>query len=183
MRTLWDRLIGSPRALAAAVAGLVLVAATVVMVVAASGGPDATAAAAAAPTPESSAESPGADPTEKASKAVPEVIPPDKDVYCPAFAQIQSGGLTTPGDNDEDGVDLAELSATFDGLITRYSKAERVAPLSLRDEYAQALGYLRQGKKATTSKDVELLKALVVNLESLNDSMDTIQGKSAQFCG
>lgn len=186
MRAWWSRLTGSPRSLAAVGAGLVVLVATATTLVVVTGGEDAARPATASnPSPESSSDGKGADddPSTKASKGPNDTRPPDKDVYCPAFRQIRGGGLTTPGDDEQDGVDLAELSRTFDSLLTRYGRAERVSPLSLRDDYAQALGYLEQGKKATASNDVELLKALVVNLDSLNDSMDAIQAKSAQFCG
>lgn len=183
MREWWSRLLGSPRALAAVGAGLVVVVATVVTVLVTTGDDDTTPGAAGTPSSTSSTGSPQAPEKQKASKGPQADLPPDKDAYCPAFDQIREGGLTTPGAEDEDGVDLAKLSRTFDGLLSRYRAAERVSPLSLRDDYAQALGYLEQGKKATTSGDIDLLKALVVNLDSLNDSMDTIQTRSAQFCG
>lgn len=183
MRAWWGRLVGSPRALAAVGAGLVIVMAVVTTLVMVSGGEDTSPASAATASTASPSTSPRAtEPSAKASKAPAAVLPPDKDVYCPAFRRIRDGGLTRPGDDEESGVDLAELSRTFDGLISRYSAAERVSPLSLRDDYAQALGYLRQGKKATDSEDIGLLKALVANLDSLNDSMESIQAKSATFC-
>lgn len=185
MRAWWSRLIGSPRALAAVGVGLVVVVAAVAALLVASGDDDTSPAAAAA-TPSAGASSAApeeAGPSAKAPRTAPTVLPPDKDVYCPAFDKIRGGGLTTPGDDEEAGADLAELSRTFDGLLARYGKAASVAPLSLRDDYAQALGYLRQGKKATDSQDLGLLKALVSNLDSLNDSMTSIQAKSAQFCG
>lgn len=180
MRAWWSRLAGSPRALTAVGAGVVV--ATIVTFLVTTGD-DTAPAAAGTPSSTSSTSSPRATAKPKESNDPQADLPPDKDAYCPAFRKIREGGLTTPGGEDEDGVDLAELSRTFDGLLSRYLTAQRVSPLSLRDDYAQAVGYLKQGKKATTSRDVDLLKALVVNLDNLNDSLDAIETRSAQFCG
>lgn len=182
MREWWDRLLASPRALAAVGVSVAVVVAVAALLLVTDGGDDTPASAASSSNAPSKGSSDSPAPTATASKGPRKVLPPDKDEYCPAFRQIQKGGLTSPGDEEDEHVDLAELSRTFDQLISRYSAAERVSPLSLRDNYAQALGYLRQGKKAVSSKDVVLLKALVVNLESLNRSMEAIQTKSATFC-
>ncbi|MDR7086544.1 hypothetical protein J2X11_001383 [Aeromicrobium panaciterrae] len=171
-----SRLLDSPRDLAIAGASLVAVAAVVtalfVLPADSNGGGKPSAES---PSAGSSSAAPSAE-------ASPSSLPPDKDKYCPAFRQMQKGGLADSGDKEEEGVDTSELSKLFDQLLSRYSKAERVAPLSLRDDYAKALGFLREGKKAADSNDPELLKALAVNLETLNASMDAIQTKSAKFC-
>ena len=174
----WSRLVGSPKALALVGASLAVVAVV------------AAAAFFVLPTNADSpkAERPGASPSSSASapsvdKPPPTNLPPDKDTYCPAFREIRKGGLaTTPNNEDAEGVDLAELSKVFDQLISRYSKAGSVSPKRLRDDYAKTIGFLREGKKAVDSKNVDLLKALAVNLETLNDSMSAIQSKSARFC-
>lgn len=182
----WGRLIASPRALGAVGVGVVLLVVLLVTAVVGSGeeddGPSSSQGEDSPSAPEDTGPEDSPEDDESPSEADP-VLPPDPDVYCPAFAQIQEGGLAGSGGEEDESVDLAELSQTFDTLLTRYGQAERVAPLELREDYAQALGYLRQGKRATESGDVELLKALVVNLESLNDSMETIQSESESLCG
>lgn len=183
MRTWWTRLTSSPRALAVA-GGLVVLALVVGAVVTLGGsddGPDSAPAAAATSSPEAE-QQPGDESEAEDPEAPPSPLPPDRDAYCPAYAQIREGGLTTPGTDEDEQIDLGELSRTFVQLIERYETAARVAPQELRDDYARALDYLRQGRRATQSQDVELLKALVVNLESLDDSMSAIQSASARYC-
>lgn len=182
----WLSRIGGRRAVlvAAAIAAVAVVAAVVLLVT--TGGDDSE------PAPTSTRQGPGsskstAAPEDEVPSAAPSQTqsPPSRDRYCPAFQEIRAGGLTagTDEDDDEAGVDLAGLSRTFDDLVGKYEKAERVSPLSLRDDYAKALGFLREGKKATASGDEELLRALVLNLETLNASMSTIETKSAAYCG
>jgi hypothetical protein len=182
MRRWWDRVLASPRALAAVGIGVVVVVAVAATVaITSSGDDDPSSSAVTARSPRSPADAPTKNPGKGATTA-PTVLPPNRDKYCPAFRQITKGGVSTPGGDEDDQVDLAELSRTFARLLTLYETAARVSPRSLRDDYAQAIGYLKQGEKATASKDVQLLKALVVNLDNLNDSMDAIQSKSATFC-
>ena len=175
-----SRLVDSPRALAITGAGLAATAALVTALLVLPGDAKTNDDDPGAGSPSASG-SPTAAPTN--DKPLPTNLPPDKDVYCPAFRQIKKGGLaSSTNDEDADGVDLAELSKVFDTLIARYSKAGSVSPKSLRDDYARTVGFLREGKKAVDSKDVNLLKALALNLETLNDSMTAIETKSAKFC-
>ncbi len=174
----WSRLVDSPKALALVGASLAVGAVVVVALVA-----NTTNAGSEEPAGSGSSPSSSASAAPTAEKPLPTNLPPDKDVYCPAFRQIRKGGLaSSTNDEDADGVDLAELSRVFDTLIARYSKAGSVSPKSLRDDYARTVGFLREGKKAVDSKDVDLLKALALNLETLNDSMEAIGNKSAKFC-
>ncbi|WP_332643894.1 hypothetical protein [Aeromicrobium sp.] len=174
-----SRLLDSPRALAITGAGLAAAAAVVTALLVLPGDAKTDDAKPGAASP--SASAPSAAPT--ADEPPPTNLPPDKDVYCPAFRQIKKGGLaSSTNDEDADGVDLAELSRVFETLIARYGKAGSVSPKSLRDDYARTVGFLREGKKAVDSKDVDLLKALALNLETLNDSMEAIESKSAKFC-
>lgn len=173
-----SRLVDSPKALAL-VGGSLAVCAVIVVALLANN------TNAGSEQPEGSGSNPSSSASAKpsAEKPPPTNLPPDKDKYCPAFRQIQKGGLaSSTNDEDADGVDLAELSTVFDQLIARYGKAGSVSPTSLRDDYARTVGFLREGKKAADSKDVDLLKALALNLETLNDSMEAIQSKSAKFC-
>ncbi len=174
----WHRLLASPRALVAVgVLVAAVVVATTITVATRGSGDEPTAAPSSGATPDRSEAA-----TPAPAESTPSGEPPDRDEYCPAFRKIRSGGLAQPGDEDSDTVDLQSLSRTFDGLISRYDDAARVSPLSLRDDYAKALGYLREGQKAVDSGDVDLIKALVVNLDTLNASMDAIAKKSRSFC-
>lgn len=113
----------------------------------------------------------------------PTAQPPDKNEYCPAFEKIKAGGFESQADENADGqVDLDELERKFDELLKKYRAAERVSPVSLRDNYAEVLGFLQEGRKAVRSGDVDQLKALVSNLDTLNTSMKTIQTESGPFC-
>lgn len=181
MRTRWTRLLENPPVLVGV--GVLVVALVVGGVLLLRDGTDdardpSAAAAASEPAPD---EPSGAEDGD-AQDAPPSPLPPDPDRYCPAYAEIREGGLSTPGSDEDAPVDLAELATTFERLIDRYEAAARVAPVALRDDYAQALQYLRQGRRATSTQDVDLLRALVVNLDSLDDTIGAIQTVSDRLC-
>lgn len=128
-------------------------------------------------------QSPKSEATPTPTLPDPTALPPDADEYCPAFAAIKKGGPQLEGSGDEDeNMNLASLSRMFDQLITKYSRAEKVAPVSLRDDYGRTLNYLRQSKAAADSGDEDLLLALATNLDSLNESMEAIVSGSERFC-
>lgn len=130
----------------------------------------------ATPTPTPTVElTPSETPTPTISPTKPD------DPYCVAFAKITAGGVQTGEDGD--GVDFAELAARFTDLIGKYTAAAKLAPEELTDDYERVLGYLTQGKEAVNSRDIEELKSMVRNLDSLNDSMDSIEQASRQMCG
>jgi hypothetical protein len=101
--------------------------------------------------------------------------------YCKAFSAITAGGVETGG--DEGGADFAKLSKTFSDLIAKYSAAAKLAPKNLTTAYATVLSYLKQGKQAVDSRDLDQLKEMVKNLDSLNETMTTIQTESQKLCG
>jgi len=182
MPTWWSRLTSSPKYLAAAggAAGVVLIAVVVTIIATGADADDPEGPQTTTPTSTPSADSTTAVPEPTLD---PTAHPPDKDEYCPAFDKIKAGGFETQADENADGqVDLDELGRKFDELTQKYTAAEKVSPASLRDDYARALGFLREGKKAVESRDIELLKALVSNLDTLNESMETIETKSDPFC-
>lgn len=182
MRTWWTRLTSSPPAM---VGVGVLVLALVVGGVLLLRGSDNDAPG-ADPASAATTDTPGGDDPAAAASETPSVptspLPPDPDRYCPAYAEIREGGLTRPGRDEDAPVDLAELTRTFTSLVDRYQAAARVAPEELRDDYAQALQYLRQGRRAAAAEDVELLRALVVNLDALDATIAEIQAASDRLC-
>lgn len=101
--------------------------------------------------------------------------------YCKAFARITASSVETG--EGEGSVDFAALKKTFDRLITLYTDAAKLAPASLADDYDKVLDYLKQGRKAVTSKDLNELKTMVRSLSKLNDTMASIQSHSTELCG
>lgn len=184
MRAWWTKVRSSPGALiGAGFSGGLVVAAVVALVVFGLDSDEATSSSADAAKPDQSMLQPDtSDPEANGDDSAAEILPPDPDVYCPAFFAIRSGGIAPGTDDESDQVDLKALKVTFDDLLKKYRAAERVSPLGLRDDYAQALVYLRQGRRAVASNDVNLLKALVANLDSLNASMSSIETKSIALC-
>jgi len=127
-----------------------------------------------APAPSASEEpaSPSATPSPASTKK--------QSPYCRAFTRITAGGLSTS--SDDGSVDFDELSNKFADLIKKYSAAAALAPPSLDEDYAQVLVYLRQGKRAVDSRNLDQIKAMVRNLSSLNSTMENIQTESEELC-
>lgn len=100
--------------------------------------------------------------------------------YCAAFQSIKTSDIEAT--NAEGEMDFPRLSRTLGSLIDKYSQAAALAPPNLKPDYEKALRYMRQGKKAAESQNFKELKTLVRNLSSLNQTMDSIQGKSEQIC-
>lgn len=177
MPSWWSRLPSTTRRLlAVAGAAMVVVAAFSAVMLATDGSDDSPVAAAASPTADTT-------PSESAEpSAEPSGLPADKDEYCPAFEAILAGGSTPDQDEEDSGVDLADLERRFADLEKKYSAAARVSPLPLRDDYRRVLAFLREGQRSVSSRDVDRITALVSNLGTLNDNMAAIEDKSAAFC-
>jgi hypothetical protein len=160
-------------AAAAGVAAIIVVAVLVTR-----GGDDAAPADSAADRDPASQSSPGAEPSPSDDASGSSGTVSD---YCTAYAAIRDGGFES--DDEEEGVDLDELSRKFNELIIKYVAASGLAPSGLRDDYGTALDYLQQGKVAVDSGEVDQVRLLVRTLPELNDTIDTIQRRSDQLCG
>lgn len=123
--------------------------------------------------PTSSTPSASATTTPTASKSV--------SPYCAAYAKIVAGGKETT--KDEGGLDFAKMSATYADLIDRYSKAAKLAPAQLKDDYAKALTMLRDMKAAADAKDFNQLREMFKKLGTLNATLDSISKTSTELCG
>lgn len=109
-----------------------------------------------------------------------ELTAPERGRYCRAYAALPAQVLMD--DDDDGGVDLAQLSRTFSALSTNYAAARDVAPVGLVSDYATVLGYLQTAQQAITSKDVDQIKIMVTNLGTLNDFMANIETTSKRLC-
>jgi hypothetical protein len=101
--------------------------------------------------------------------------------YCRAYAALDARGSASTLDEDQ-GVDLAELSRTFAAISRDYTAARAVAPATLVPDYSTVLGYLTTARQAVRSKDVDQIKIMVTNLGTLNQYMSRIQGTSQRLC-
>ncbi len=101
--------------------------------------------------------------------------------YCQQYERILAGGGNT--DQNEDSVSLDELSKTFAQLIDKYSKAKKLAPPELQASYTKVIDRLTSMKSAVDDRDLDRIKAMLGQLDSLNDTMDRIQQVSRQLCG
>ena len=144
-----------------------------------SAAPSATASRTPTPTPTPSAS---ATPTTGPSTA-PRPTPTravQKEAYCKAFSRIRTGSVSA--DSNGDGVDFNELADLFGRLITEYGRAAKAAPSSLDHEYARVLAYLKDMREAVVSRDLDGIKAMMDNLELLNEEMARIEAESEQIC-
>jgi len=132
-----------------------------------------TASASATPTPSATTASPTPSPST--------TRPVQKIAYCKAWKQITTSSVTSG--SDEGSVDFAELADLFSSLIKSYSSAAKAAPSSLDQEYATVVAFLKDMRTAVVAKDLDGIKAMIANLDLLNDHMATIQKESERICG
>lgn len=104
----------------------------------------------------------------------------EQDRYCAAWAGV---GLNIPASGEEEeGVDLVELTRTFETLEQSYVEASGAAPADLVADYQTVIGYLRTSRDAARSGDVEQVKVMVTNLGTLNEYMSDIETASRRMC-
>lgn len=143
------------------------------------------ATSASAPLPVSATPTPSVSPTPSATPTPTPTPSPTRAVqkvaYCKAFRQITTGPVST-GSGDE-ALDYDALADRFTVLITVYSSAAKAAPSSLDRQYAAVLAYLTDMREAVVTKDLDGIKAMIANLELLNEAMAAIQEKSEEICG
>lgn len=134
-----------------------------------------TASASASPTPTPSATTASPTPSPSTTRPVQKIA------YCKAWKQITTSSVTSG--SDEGSVDFAELADLFSSLIKSYSSAAKAAPSSLDQEYATVVAFLKDMRTAVVAKDLDGIKAMIANLDLLNEHMATIQKESERICG
>ncbi|MFT4108573.1 hypothetical protein [Propionicimonas sp.] len=143
-------------------------------VASASASPSDSATVPASATPSATATATTASPSPTPTRAVKKLA------YCKAYKQITTRRVQN---SSEDGsVDFDKLADLFSSLITSYSSAAKAAPSSLDTEYAVVLAYLKDMKKAVVSQDLDGIKAMISNIDLLNEHMTTIQKQSQKIC-
>ncbi len=100
--------------------------------------------------------------------------------YCVQFQRILDSGSESAGNEEE--LDLKGLSAKYGSLITLYSGAAKVAPASLKDDYARVLSFLKEAKTTIDDGDLQKITQIIKRLGTLNAAMDEIQRQSQSLC-
>jgi len=136
------------------------------------GRPAATPSASAAVTP--SATPTSATPTPSDTALTSETP------YCLAFRTIIEGSRDDEAEGG--GADWGKLEARFGEYLTKYQKAAKLAPDSLRDDYDKVVAQLKAAVEVAKSRDFTKLNDFFASLDALNSSMDAIDTQSRTLC-
>ena len=123
---------------------------------------------------------PSATPSESPTASASSTALTSETPYCKAFRTIIEPARDNQGESA--GLDWDQLSRRFTTYLTEYQSAEKLAPAGLKDDYAKAIGTLKEGVAVALSRDLTRLKDFLAKLSSLNDAMDAIDTQSRELC-
>lgn len=99
--------------------------------------------------------------------------------YCLAFRTIIEGSRDAEA---EGGADWDKLEARFTDYLSKYQKAAKLAPDSLRSDYDKVIVRLKDAVEVAKTRDLSQLSDFFASLEALNASMDAIDTESRTLC-